>query len=74
MSTWRDAGDRCPLGELTVGMDACQPCRFFRGASSRPGERGYQHICCNHPRDGSYVERPEVPAVFVEAMRDGGSD
>ena len=69
MSTWRDAGDRCPLDEAPLDMAKCQPCRFFRGASSRPGERGYQHICCNFPRNGSEVYWEPIPDVFVEGMK-----
>lgn len=69
MSTWRDHGDPCPLDEQPATMDKCSPCRFFRGASSRPGDRGYRHFACNWPRNGSSIEWPEIPQAFIEGMK-----
>ena len=68
MSTWRDRGEPCPLDEEPTSMDKCQPCRFFRGASSRPGHRGFSRYNCNFPRDGSEIVREPVPRVFREGM------
>ena len=71
MSSWRSQGTSCPLiAQARVHMDVCQPCRFFRGASTHTesGEDGKPKllpsgkpwptewsVCCNWPRDGSYV-------------------
>ena len=49
MSTWRPYGEDCPEGP-PVHMDLCQPCPYFRGASSL--SKGWK-INCNWPRNGS---------------------
>ncbi len=72
MSTWRLTTEGiCPLDDASVTMDKCQPCRFFRGASSTRHEpRGWQ-VNCNYPRDGVYlaperISAAAIPAVFRE--------
>lgn len=71
MSERRTQGTSCPLiPQARVHMDVCQPCRFFRGASTYTvsGDDGKPKllpsgrplptewaIVCNYPRDGSYV-------------------
>jgi hypothetical protein len=67
VSTWREYGEDCPIGP-PVHMDLCQPCPYFRGASSvseRCDEEGCEdpkhpeflpvkwRINCNWPRNGS---------------------
>lgn len=66
MANWRTTGTRCPLDEQPINLSKCGDCRFFRGASSPPRE--LWKMLCNHPRSGSTVEMPEVPAAFIEAF------
>ncbi len=55
MSEWREVGEPCPLpGNLPAGMDMCQPCPYFRGATNLRDWR----ICCNWPRNGSDTWAP----------------
>ena len=75
MSVYREPGietEKCPLIDVVAGMDLCQPCRFFRGASLvKPGRPAIWRVCCNWPRDGSYVApdyRPSVPAIYTDAF------
>lgn len=77
MSTRRVTGtDPCPLTDKPAEMDVCQPCRFFRGAVSLPGQGRNWNVCCNYPRDGSYLapERPgwdvPIPAAILEAFEE----
>jgi hypothetical protein len=51
--TWRLPDDECPENpSLTAHMDICQPCPYFRGASTFTGRKGWK-INCNWPRNGS---------------------
>lgn len=75
MATRRLTGrDECPLTEIPAIMDLCQPCPYFRGASSMPGEGRQWGVLCNWPRNGSYIapEKPgldiPIPAVFTDAF------
>jgi len=51
-------------------MDICQPCDYFRGASSPPGVAGWK-INCNWPRNGSDFWQPSAPLddLAPEAIR-----
>jgi hypothetical protein len=71
-ATRRLTGEDCPDVAPVVHMEHCQPCPYFRGASSITGRPGWL-ILCNWPRNGSEIatperlpERPTVPAVFYE--------
>jgi len=45
-----------------VSMALCQPCVYFRGASSVTGDgTGGWRIVCNWPRNGSEVWEPQRP-------------
>lgn len=62
MSEWRETGSECPKDDSQVAMSVCQPCPFFRGASTLTGRPGW-NINCNWPRNGSEiaVRRPAGP-------------
>jgi hypothetical protein len=71
MSTWRAQGECCPIEPVPVHMDICQPCPYFRGASSRTGQKGW-NIACNWPRNGSDLALREslddLPAKHIELL------
>lgn len=59
--TTRTYDDTCPIPPLpAVHMDLCQPCPYFRGATSITGRPGWR-IVCNWPRNGSEVWEPQRP-------------
>lgn len=71
MTQWRATGAPCPIDELPLGMDKCEQCRFYRGASlvTRPPEsladRGWR-VACNWPRHGSETVRTPMPEWMGE--------
>lgn len=71
MSTRREAGAPCPLGEEVVGMDLCRRCRFFRGASFTRLEG--LRVVCNWPRNGSEIAG-SIPDAFRLAFAGEGTD
>jgi hypothetical protein len=66
-ATRRLTGEECPDVAPAVHMDVCQPCPYFRGASSITGRPGWL-VLCNWPRNGSDIAppkpRPPVPPAF----------
>ena len=59
MSTWRPAGDECPIPPRPAAeIDRCSPCPYVRGASL--SDAGWR-INCNWPRNGSEVWTPPAP-------------
>lgn len=64
--------DICPLTDVEVLMDLCQPCDYFRGAASYPGEGRRWTVLCNYPRNGSAVavEKPGWDIPIPDYIRD----
>jgi hypothetical protein len=69
MSKRRLTNTPCPI-DGPVTPDVCQACRYFRGMSSSNHERRGWDVNCNYPRDGAYVHKTEVPAIFLAAFED----
>ena len=71
MSRWRQQDEECPAAPVLVHMDVCQPCPYFRGASSRTGRDGW-NVNCNWPRNGSNLALREslddLPATAIDLM------
>lgn len=82
MAAWRfTSAEECPLDDTPVSMGACEPCAYFRGASSSGhGSRGW-NVCCNWPRSGSFVAPPRerssaapIPDAFRTAFEEAPHD
>lgn len=74
MSTWRTEGERCPDEQARIAaeanMDRCEACRYFRGASLSSGHREWR-VCCNWPRDGSFMAETPLPQYIRDAWTEG---
>ena len=82
MTIFRSQGTHCPLiAQARCHMNVCQPCRFFRGASTftQTNDEGKPKllpngkavpsewtVACNWPRDGAYLAPEHRTEVKVE--------
>lgn len=69
MSVRRRTSTECPDQPQVVGLDVCQPCPYFRGATYVTGRSGWE-ITCNWPRNGSYIAIPldDLPAEDIRRL------